>query len=106
MHLRKRKPKRKRRQGTDRTCEREAKPAPTSDRIPGSSPAKDLLHGHKWKRGAEETEATKREMRRATTKGHCNIFRARARRKAGIERSEIAPSRRKHRAGIPSLRAI
>jgi hypothetical protein len=37
---------------------------PTSDRIPGSALAKDLLHEHKWKEGAEETEATIREMRR------------------------------------------
>ena len=43
---------------------REPKPAPTSDRIPGPAPTKDLLHEHKWKRGAEETEATQQEMRR------------------------------------------
>jgi hypothetical protein len=36
----------------------------TSDRIPGSAPASDLLHGHKWKRGVEESDATKREMQR------------------------------------------
>jgi hypothetical protein len=41
--------------------------APTSDRIPGSGPAKDILHKHKWKQGAEETEATVREMRRKAT---------------------------------------
>ena len=35
---------------------------PTSDRIPGSVPASDLLHAHKWKRGAEETTVTTREM--------------------------------------------
>ena len=35
---------------------------PTSDRIPGSAPASDLLHAHKWKRGAEETTVTTREM--------------------------------------------
>jgi hypothetical protein len=44
--------------------ERRAKPAPTSDRIPGSAPAADLLHAHKWKRGVKETEATAKEMRR------------------------------------------
>ena len=38
--------------------------APTSDRIPGSALAKDFLYEHKWKEGAEETEATVREMRR------------------------------------------
>jgi|ERR1700704_612195 hypothetical protein len=37
---------------------------PTSDRIPGSAPARDLMHGHKWKRGAQETEATVKEIRR------------------------------------------
>jgi hypothetical protein len=44
--------------------ERRAKPAPTSDRIPGSAPAADLLHAHKWKRGVKETEATAKEMQR------------------------------------------
>jgi hypothetical protein len=47
---------------------RRAKPAPTSDRIPGSAPAADLLHAHKWKRGVEETEATAKEMRRKATR--------------------------------------
>jgi hypothetical protein len=46
---------------------RKSKLAPTSDRIPGSAPAKDLLHAHRWKKGAEETEATKQEMRRKAT---------------------------------------
>lgn len=46
---------------------RKPKPVPTSDRIPGSAPAKDLLHAHKWKKGVEETEATQREMRRKAT---------------------------------------
>jgi len=41
--------------------------APTSDRIPGPASARDLLHEHKWKQGAEETEATTREMRRKAT---------------------------------------
>ena len=36
----------------------------TSDHIPGSAPARDLMHAHKWKRGAEETEATVKEIRR------------------------------------------
>jgi hypothetical protein len=39
----------------------------TSDRIPGSPPAKDLMHAHKWKCGAEETEATVKEIRRKAT---------------------------------------
>lgn len=43
---------------------RRARPAPTSDRVPGSAPHSDLLHAHKWKQGASETEATTREMRR------------------------------------------
>ena len=41
---------------------RDPNSAPTSDRIPGSAPASDLLHAHKWKRGAEETTVTTREM--------------------------------------------
>lgn len=43
---------------------RHAKLPSTSDRIPGSAPASDLLHGHKWKRGVEESDATTREMQR------------------------------------------
>jgi hypothetical protein len=50
------------------TMERRAKPAPTSDRIPGSAPATDLLHAHKWKRGVEETDATTKEMRRKASR--------------------------------------
>lgn len=50
-----------------RAWERDPKPAPTSDRIPGPASAKDLLHAHQWKRGAEETEATKKEMLRKAT---------------------------------------
>jgi hypothetical protein len=46
------------------TYRRAPKTAPTSDRIRGYAPAKDILHEHKWKEGAEETEATIREMRR------------------------------------------
>ncbi len=37
---------------------------PTSDRIPGAAPVKDLIHAHKWKRGAEESETTVAEIRR------------------------------------------
>ena len=47
--------------------QRRPKTAPTSDRIPGSAPASDLMHAHKWKRGAEETEATVKEIRRKAT---------------------------------------
>jgi hypothetical protein len=43
---------------------RRPKPAPTSDRIPGPAPSKDLIHAHKWKRGAEESEATVAAIRR------------------------------------------
>jgi hypothetical protein len=43
---------------------RRSKLPPTSDRIPGSAPASDLLHAHKWKRDVEETADTAREMRR------------------------------------------
>jgi hypothetical protein len=49
------------------TQRRAPKLAPTSDRIPASALAKDLLHEHKWKEGAEETGATVREMRRKAT---------------------------------------
>src|SRR5262245_4708486 len=46
---------------------RKPKVAPTSDRIPGSAPVSDLIHAHKWKRGAEESEATVKEIRRKAT---------------------------------------
>jgi hypothetical protein len=49
-----------------RTWERRPKLAPTSDRIPG--PADDFMHAPKWKRGAGETEATVREIRRKASK--------------------------------------
>jgi hypothetical protein len=49
------------------THRRTPKTAPISGRIPGSAPAKDLLHEHRWKEGAGETEATVREMRRKAT---------------------------------------
>ena len=47
--------------------ERKPRPAPTSDRIPGSGPMKDLIHEHKWKRGSEEKAATVEEISRKTT---------------------------------------
>jgi hypothetical protein len=50
------------------TWKRKANPAPTSDRIPGSAPASDLMHAHKWKRGAQETEATVTEFKRKATR--------------------------------------
>jgi hypothetical protein len=49
------------------TLPRHVKPPPTSHRTPGTAAARDLLHGHKWKRGVKETEATTREMRRKAT---------------------------------------
>ena len=49
-----------------RTWER--KLAPTSDRIPGPAPSDDFMHAPKWKRGAGETEATVREIRRKASK--------------------------------------
>jgi hypothetical protein len=51
-----------------RTWERRPKLAPTSDRIPGPAPAGDFMHAPKWKRGASETEATVREIRRKASK--------------------------------------
>ena len=49
------------------TLTRQGNPAPTSDRIPGSAAASDLLHAHKWKQDVKETVATTREMRRKST---------------------------------------
>jgi hypothetical protein len=46
------------------TWKRKVTLPPTSDRIPGSAPTRDLMHAHKWKRGAEETQATVKEIRR------------------------------------------
>jgi hypothetical protein len=47
-----------------RGWERKPKPAPTSDRIPGAAPLKDLMHAHQWKRGAEEKASTVKEIRK------------------------------------------
>ena len=47
---------------------RQPKAAPTSDRIPGSAPVNDLIHAPRWKRGAEETEATLSEIRRKASR--------------------------------------
>jgi hypothetical protein len=49
------------------TLPRQVKPAPTSDRIPGTAAANDLLHAHKWKQGVKETNATTRDMQRKST---------------------------------------
>jgi hypothetical protein len=46
-----------------RGWERKPRAAPTSDRIPGSTPLKDLMHAHKWKRGAEEKASTVNAIR-------------------------------------------
>jgi hypothetical protein len=51
-----------------RTWERRPKLAPTSDRIPGVAPLEDFMHAPKWKRGAGETDATLREIRRKASK--------------------------------------
>jgi hypothetical protein len=51
-----------------RTWERRPKLAPTSDRIPGSTPSDDFMHAPQWKRGASETQATVREIRRKASK--------------------------------------
>ena len=50
------------------TWERRPKVASTSDRIPGAAPADDFMYAPKWKRGANETEATVREIRRKASK--------------------------------------
>jgi hypothetical protein len=44
--------------------ERKPHAAPTSDRIPGAAPLKDLMHGHQWKRGAEEKTSSVKEIHR------------------------------------------
>jgi hypothetical protein len=41
---------------------------PTSDRIPGAAPVKDLIHAYRWKRGAEESASTVAEIRRKATR--------------------------------------
>ena len=51
-----------------RTWERWPKLAPASDRIPGPAATNDFMHAPKWKRGAGETEATVREIRRKASK--------------------------------------
>ena len=48
--------------------ERKPKIPPTSDLIPGSAPANDFMHAHKWKHDARETSATVKEIRRKTSK--------------------------------------
>jgi hypothetical protein len=48
--------------------ERKPKTAPTSDRIPGSAPAGDFMHAHKWKRGVREDATTVNEIRRKAMK--------------------------------------
>ena len=40
---------------------------PTSDCVPGPVSARDLLHAHRWKRGAGETSETVKAMRRKAT---------------------------------------
>lgn len=40
---------------------------PTSDCVPAPVFARDLLHGHRWRRGAEETSETVGAMRRKAT---------------------------------------
>lgn len=50
------------------TWRRQPKTAPTSDRIPGPSPANDFMHAHKWKRGVREDVATVKEIRRKASR--------------------------------------
>jgi hypothetical protein len=47
---------------------RKPKTMPTSDRIPGSAPADDFMHAHKWKRGVREDAATVKEIWRKASK--------------------------------------
>jgi hypothetical protein len=46
---------------------RTPKLVPTSDCVPGPVSARDLLHGHRWQHGAEETLETVEEIRRKAT---------------------------------------
>ena len=46
------------------TLQRKVKLPPTSDRVPGPAPASNLIHDHKWRRGAAESQATINEIRR------------------------------------------
>ena len=48
--------------------ERKAKLPPTSDCIPGSAPATDFMHAHKWKKGVRENVTTVKEIRRKASK--------------------------------------
>src|SRR5262245_64229665 len=57
--------------------ERKPKTAPTSDRISGSAPATNLIHDHKWKRGAQESEASSPQGehdRSRLQQRRCSIF--------------------------------
>lgn len=51
-----------------RSWERKAKLPPTSDRIPGSAPATDFMHAHRWKKGIKENPSTVKEIRRKASK--------------------------------------
>jgi hypothetical protein len=66
--------------------ERRPTPAPTSDRIPGTAPASDFMHAHKWKRHARETEATVKEIRRKGVKDRSRLQQGSAAIPAGRER--------------------
>lgn len=48
--------------------ERKSNLSQTSDRIPGSAPADDFMHAHKWKKGVREHVATVEEIRRKASK--------------------------------------
>jgi hypothetical protein len=85
--------------------ERKPRAAPTSDRIPGSAPKKDLIHAHKWKRGAEETASTVNEIRKkaSITREPSNISLQQAflgaspRRENGLKRNHaVNPMLRHH----------
>lgn len=51
-----------------RTLERKVTLPQTSDRVPGSAPAHNLIHDHKWKPGATESNATVNEIRRKASR--------------------------------------
>jgi hypothetical protein len=70
------------------TLLRQVKPAPISNRMPGTAAARDLLHAHKWKQRVKETEATTREMRRKATQIA-----------PGLQQGSVAISARRHKKG-------
>jgi hypothetical protein len=58
-----------------KSWKRRPKTPPTSDRIPGSAASRDFMYAHNWKRGAEEKQATIKEIRRKASRIHPRTIR-------------------------------